>query len=124
MAVGARGELAAGAKLELLDRGELAFDRWLERLRDLGRGRGGSGYRSVGIERDELAQILENASAPPARRIAAAVALSAADKPEVKLRVRAIIDACANDDLRVAMERAAEGELAEEELARVVGETR
>jgi hypothetical protein len=121
MAVG-RGELAAEAKQKLLDREGASFAAWVARLRDLGLGRGSSGYRTVSFERDELAQVLESSSAAPERRIAAALALSGEPEAEVKLRVRAVVDACASESLRIALERASEGALEEAELERAICE--
>ena len=117
------GDLAAEAKQRLLDRDGLSIADWRARLRDLGLGRSGAGaYRSLSLEHEDLAKVVEHSSAPPLRRIAAALALSAAATPELKVRVHAAVSACANEHLRIAIEKAAEGEIEEAELERALGE--
>jgi hypothetical protein len=96
-------------KQQLLDRGGASLDTWRARLTQLAKSGASAGYRGVALEHDELAQILEDASAPPERRVGAAFALSS--NPEMKLRVRAAAEACADERMRVAIERAEQGEL-------------
>jgi hypothetical protein len=51
--------------------------------------------------------------------VAAAIALSSKGDPEARRRVRVAVEACADQDLRAALEHAAEGEIEEAELGRV-----
>ncbi len=118
MAAGGRaGE--ADARFGALDRRGRTIDDWKRDLRALVQ-RAGAGYRQVSLEPDELAQLLESASAPPERRIAAAIALSATGDEATRARLRFAVDACANEELRLVLEHAAEGEVAEDELGRAV----
>jgi hypothetical protein len=105
------------AKLDLLDRNGKRFDVWRDELYDLGRA---AGYRHVVLERDELVTVLGDAKSSPERRVAAALALSRAPDGEARRHVRIAAETCANEHLRIAIERAAEGELEEVELERAM----
>lgn len=78
-------------------------------------------YRAA-IDADQLAQVVEDASASADLRVAAALALSSlSEHATQRHRVRVAIEAVATPQLRVALERADAGELdtdALEELAR------
>jgi hypothetical protein len=102
-------EAPPSQKQQLLDRGGASLETWRERLAQLAKGGIAAGYRGVALEHDELAQILEDASAPPERRVAAAFALSS--NPDMRLRVRAAAEACADERVRIAIERAEQGDL-------------
>ena len=105
---------AAWASLDQLDRKGRALGAWRA---DLGRVLArATDYRNVGLGPGDLAGVLEDASAPAERRIAAAVALSSAQPEEARKRARIAADACADEELRRALTRAAEGELDEELL--------
>jgi hypothetical protein len=95
--------------LEALDRRGRAIDAWREDLRKILVADGD--YRRAGLSAADLGGVIEDASAPSERRIAAAVALSASAPDEARRRVRVAADACADEELRHAIERAAEGEI-------------
>jgi hypothetical protein len=100
-----------------LERGSRDRSEWMEHLRGLGRS---EGYRESRLQSDQLAEVVGDARARPEHRVAAAVVLAGQiGEPEdpSRQRVRIAIDTCADPDLKVALERAAEGEIAEEELA-------
>jgi len=69
-------------------------------------------YRRPVLTRDQLTAVLESPAAPAARRLAAAVALHCGDDAEGRARIRVAAEACANPQLRVALGRAAEGDVA------------
>ncbi|MGZ3472895.1 MAG: hypothetical protein ACXWUG_00345 [Polyangiales bacterium] len=101
-----------------LVRGGDAPEAWKSRLVTL---LDASAYRAT-IGADDLARVVEDASASAEVRVAAALALSSLgdDAPE-RARVRFAIEAVASPKLRIALERADSGELdaeAIEELAR------
>jgi hypothetical protein len=90
---------------------------WREALRTLVPD---AGYRTSGVTRESLIEVLEDPAAPPGRRIGAALALRGAEHPESRARIRIVADACVDDALRQALEEAAEDELAENTLRRVL----
>ncbi|XYI03772.1 hypothetical protein ACMHYB_29995 [Sorangium sp. So ce1128] len=119
MAVAAPSD-ASAARFADLDRRGRPIDAWRRALEALVRGATGvAQYRRASVTEDDIARVLEDVAAPPERRIAAAVALTASDDPAVRGRVRIAASACANEALRHALEKAAEGELeaADVELA-------
>jgi hypothetical protein len=70
-------------------------------------------------------ETLENAAAPPARRIGAAITLAGSGEAEASKRILAAASECANAPLRVVLEAIAEGEVddaAVEEALRGSGE--
>ncbi len=107
---------AASANAERLDRRGRALAAWRDELRGLLDGR--RGYRTGELSPSDLARLIEDASAPAERRVAAAVALSSQDQAETRRRVRIAAEASVDADLRAALEAAAEGEIAEAPLAR------
>ncbi len=116
-----RAERGAGipeASLDRLDRRGRSIPEWREDLRELARP--GAGYRHTAMGPSDLGALIEDASAPAERRIAAAVILGTNDRDEARTRVRIAASATADDDLRAALEQAAEGEIAEEALRRRV----
>lgn len=102
----------------LLDRRGRSIAAWREALRDL-MTRPVAGYRAAALEPDHVARVLETSATAPERRLGAALALSSARDPETLRRVRVVIDTCADDDLRAAIEEASQGELAESTLTRL-----
>jgi len=64
--------------------------------------------------------VLESTAAPRERRIGAALALRAASHPEARARIRAAAETSADEDLRVALEQAAKGEMDEQALERAL----
>ena len=109
----AGGESPAAA-LAALDRGGRSLAVFREHLLALGEER--SDYRRIALPREDILSVLDDPAAPPERRVAAALALSRVDSPEVKERVRIAVSACADEDLKRALSAAAEDELSEELL--------
>jgi hypothetical protein len=105
------------ARLDLLDQGARPVEVWRAALRAL-IDRPES-YRGVHLTLDQLLEVVADVRASPERRVAASVALSATDDEGHRSRIRALAQACADDDLRAAMEHAAEGEIDEAALARI-----
>jgi hypothetical protein len=103
----------------LLDRRGRSIAAWREALQDLVT-RPVAGYRAPALELDHVARVLEASAADPERRLGAALALSSARDPETLRRVRVVIDTCADDDLRAAIEEASHGELEESTLTRTL----
>lgn len=103
----------AAVRAELLSRQGRPLDAWREAVRKLA---SIDNYRE-GIGRDDLLAIVEDPSALPDERIAAASALGALpDEPRVKKRLGAAIATTAEPRLRVALERAVEGVIEEAAL--------
>ncbi len=119
-AMAARGRSKVSqVQLAQLDRQRRTLPAWRRDLRAL-LAVEGSGYRGAALGSDQLAEVVEDAGAPAERRVAAAIALSSKGDPEARRRVRIAVEACADEDLRAALEHAAEGEIEEAELSRVV----
>jgi len=105
---------------ELLDQRDESLDVWQSRLQKLLDSKNSnSPYRIAQLTSNELAKVVEDATALPERRIAAAVALSSSPDSHVRKRVRVAVETCADDDTRAALEAAAEGELQELALQRL-----
>lgn len=119
----ASGEEGAStnAHLEaLLDQRDESVDVWKTRLQKLLESHDSkSTYRVAPFSSTDLADIVEDATALPERRIAATIALSSSPDAHVRKRVRIAIETCADDDTRAALEAAAEGELQELALQRL-----
>jgi hypothetical protein len=108
---------APTVQLDVLDRKSRTLDAWRDAL--LGLLARPPSYRDAHATPDHLFRIVADAGAAPERRVAAAVALSGARDDEHLVRVRAVARACADDDLRAAIEQAAEGEIEERTLLRM-----
>ena len=120
----ARGQSRVSAvQLAELDRRSRSVSAWRDDLRAL-LAVEGSGYRGAALGPDQLAEVVEDAGAPTERRVAAAVALSGKGDEESRRRVRVAVEACADRDLRAALEHAAEGEIEEAELHRAMTQRR
>jgi hypothetical protein len=78
-----------------------------------------AGYRTGAVTARDLAAVIEDATLSAEHRVGATLALQAADPEEARAHARLAAAACADKDLRVALEQAAEGELDEEQLARL-----
>ncbi|MGK4003016.1 hypothetical protein WMF31_10370 [Sorangium sp. So ce1036] len=116
-----RGHAGTSARLGALDRRGRAFEDWRGALGRLAHGdAGGGSYRETALDVDDLARVLEDGAAPAERRIAAAVALASSGDPALKRRVRIAAGTCADQALRDAIERAAEEELQERDVDRVL----
>jgi hypothetical protein len=111
VAAAQRGE-GLDVRAAALDRNGRTPEAWREALRALGVA--GGDYRHATLTPQELRQVLDDPRAPAERRVAAAYALAAAGDGEAKARVRVAVEASAHEPLRVALERAAEGELDDE----------
>lgn len=111
---------ASGAPLELsvrlaaLDRNGRPVEEWRAALAGLAVAR--DGYRQTGLTRDEVQGALDDPNTSPERRIGAAYALAAMDPHEGVTRVRVVAETVAHEPVRVALEKAAEGELDEASL--------
>ncbi len=101
---------------EALDRGPKSLRAWRAQL--AGMSRADASYRSVALGNEELGALVLDASAPPDRRVGAALALASTARTEARDLVRIAVPAVADDDLRASLEAAAEGELDATSLAR------
>lgn len=86
-------------------RGERTVDQWIAALRALGAG-GGATFRKAEVDGEQLLRVLESPSATAEARAAAAVALSASERPELRSRVRVVADAVADPALRDVIDAA------------------
>jgi hypothetical protein len=107
------------ARAAALERHGRPFARWRAELAALA-GPDADYRRSAGLARDDLQRVLEDAAAPIEHRVGAAVALAAAGEVDIRRRVRIAAAACADRDLRAALEAAAEEELDEAKLERAL----
>ena len=114
---GAAGETLVSKTFSYFSIGGRTAAEWRVHLRGLIDVHGD--YRAAAVGPLELAALTADASAPADVRVGAAVALSVLpnDNPE-RARVRVAIDTAANPVLRVALERALDGEVDEALLAR------
>ncbi len=106
---------SSGVRVELLDQGERAPEAWRSDLARLTQSAGR--YRDRGLDAQQLAEVVEDPTCAPRRRVAAAFALSQGEPDEpARRRVRIAAEACADDQLRMALEEAGRGELSERRL--------
>jgi hypothetical protein len=103
-----RGGEAEPLGAALLDRQGRSVAAWRRALQELC-AREDAGYRKASIDPDHLLRILEARDTSTERRVSAALALSATRDPGLRRRVRVVIDTCADEELRAAIEAAAEG---------------
>lgn len=75
-------------------------------------------YRATGLTPEDVLHTLDDASAPPERRLGAALLLRVTGYPEAQSLIRVAAESTADDELRAALERAAEDELDEASLSR------
>jgi len=117
---GARGH--AGGELE---RGERSLAEWVAALKRVGHGAAAT-HRAAPVDPDRLLELVEDASARPVTRAAAAVALRATADDATRERVRVAAAASIMPSVRVALERASREETSdaglEEALAEVEAE--
>jgi hypothetical protein len=98
------------AALELLERRGRPIAEWRAAIVELVRE--GADYRAARLNPVHLTETVEDPAAPIERRLGAAVALaSRPDHPELRKRVFAAARTCAHPRLRIALEKAAGGEL-------------
>lgn len=112
----ARQGVKTNLKWEQLDQRAETLEAWKERLRRIlvsSAADGALAPRDADTADAELLEVIEDSMALPERRIAAAVALSTSSDERARKRVRVAIDSCADDDMRGALEAAAEGEMEE-----------
>lgn len=120
--IAARSQAPLGdVQLALLDRRGRTVDEWRGAM-DALLARSEGGYREVRLDPDALARVAENPAQPPDRRIGAALALSRLDDPGVRERLRFAVDGCADERLRVSLERAMAGQVVEDEMVEVEAE--
>jgi hypothetical protein len=106
----------------LLARGERSMPEWLEAVRKQASPRT-EGYRSLHLAEDRLWAVLEDPSADPTARVAAAVALRAQSQarvPELEQRVRVAASTTAFPEIRIALEEVADAPDDEQVAARVM----
>jgi hypothetical protein len=115
-ALEARAQLTVQpAESAYLDRGARSTADWLAELSKLAAT--ASSYRGGGVSRDRLWALVENPSAPPRIRAAAAAALAPVLDRASKQHLRVVAGATARPELRSAIESAMDG-AAPAELAR------
>jgi hypothetical protein len=100
-----------GPELAVLDRGGRSLEAWRDEVRALAKAP--ADYRRVQLAPHDLEELVIDGAAPAERRIAAVMALAAEDRPAARQRVRIAIDTCADEELKAALEQAAEGEIDE-----------
>jgi hypothetical protein len=96
-----------------LARGERTTAAWKEALAGV---LGDRGYRTEPVRVADLERLVDDGSADPERRVAAALALPRGE--ETRLRIQTAAAACADSNTRTALEAAAEEEIAEGALER------
>jgi hypothetical protein len=113
-----RATAARSTPLEALDRQGRTLAAWREALRGL---MVSAAYRQGVVTADDLVATLADPSVSAERRLAAAMCLTDAGALNAATHVRVAAEACASEELRVALERAAEGAVDEATAARVTG---
>lgn len=108
--LGATSDAVTGA----LDRAGRSFDDWRQHLRGL---TSDASYRRVGIAKEAIAAVLEDATAPPERRVAAALSLAPVQDAALLLRIQDVVRASADEGLRTALQAAVDDELTWAELS-------
>jgi hypothetical protein len=108
-------------ELEVLDRRGRSISEWRAALTDLARR--GATYRNVGLSLEEIEAVISSPDATPERRLAAAVALRAAEHPAAASLIRIAAAQCASQRLRVGLESVGSGEDDNAALAEALGES-
>jgi len=98
-------------RLTALDRNGRSVEDWHAALRALAGAR--DNYRQWALTPDEIVEALNDAGSSPERRIGAALVLAALDATQGGARVRMVADTVAQAPVRIALERAAEGNVDE-----------
>jgi hypothetical protein len=114
-AMALRASRDGAVELQELDRRGRPVAEWRDELKRIGEQP--EGYREGYLDADRLAHSIGDPGRPIDRRVGAALLLGEMGEPERK-RVRIAIDSLADDATREALERAAEGEIAEADLER------
>jgi hypothetical protein len=97
------------ADAALLRRGARGAGEWVAALRAIGAG-ANADMRTAPVPRERLFRIVEDPTAPPADRAAAAVAIGGEIDAASRARLRAAAEATAAPRLRIVIEEAASGE--------------
>jgi hypothetical protein len=97
-----------------LGRAGRSLEAWREHLRSL---TSSATYRRAGVVNEEIAAVLEDAGAPPLRRVAAALALAPVADATIKRRIAGVVRSCADDRLRIALQAAVDDELTDDDLS-------
>jgi hypothetical protein len=92
-----------------LERGSRSMRDWLTDLRRLGEG-AASTFRTIGVAREQLFDVVESTTAAAKERVAAMVALRATLREEEKPRVRVAAERIASPELRERMVRVLDAE--------------
>ncbi|MBK6514272.1 MAG: hypothetical protein IPG04_09145 [Polyangiaceae bacterium] len=107
---GYRGHAGGG-----LERGDRSPAEWVAALRRVGHGAGAS-HRSAPVDPERLLEVVEDASARPVLRAAAAVALGGVSDPRARERIRVAAAASVTPSVRVALERASHEDTTDDAL--------
>ncbi|XXX74484.1 hypothetical protein WMF30_43240 [Sorangium sp. So ce134] len=108
---------AAPRGAEALERRGRDLAAWRDDLRKLV---AAGDYRATALSPEDALHTLDDADAPPDRRLGAALLLRIAGHPEARDRIRVAAESTADDALREALERAAEEEIDDAALARAL----
>ncbi|MDC0739922.1 hypothetical protein [Polyangium mundeleinium] len=100
-----------------LDPAGKSFTEWKDKLQSLLLH---AGYRKSAVTYEELVAVVDDPDLPPGQRLGAAMAIGIAKHPDGRERIRVAAEACADDAMKYALEEAAEGELDERTLRRVL----
>lgn len=98
----------------LLSRGQDSVSAWRERVRKLAGPN--EGYRASAIPVETLVRTLSDADAPADVRVGAALAIASSRDQAAKEQLRIATDAIVDEDLRIALETAAEAEADDEAI--------
>jgi hypothetical protein len=108
---------AGAAELAALERQGRDLATWRAELAK--RFAAGATFREQALSRDVVEAVLDDAKAPPERRIGAALALRV-EGDEAASRIRIAADACANEELREALAEIADDTLDEARVMRAL----
>jgi hypothetical protein len=98
------------SSLSALDRAGRSLDEWKAALHQLTDDEGDAAYRGINIPRAALEEVVVDANAPVERRLGAAIALRAKGEEHAE-RIRVAAEASANEHLRIAFDKIAEGDV-------------
>lgn len=108
---------ARGGTARMPQRQAGTIDEWRATI-DEALGGDGVSYRDGGLSALDAAALAEDPRASASQRIGVALALSSVPDHEVIQRLRVAADLCADQDLRLALDEAADGELTPPSMAR------
>lgn len=114
-AMHSREATADTSALKLLERDARPFEAWRAALHGLVER--ANDYRDRSLSRDELVRVLKDPTARNDHRIGAALTLRTLD-PEQAPKIRVAAETCADEHLRIALEKAADDELDEDTVDR------